>query len=53
MVCHAGMPQDRNSIANVIIIKYSLILIKTDIGKRYQNRVYNILSISCVLMVIR
>ena len=51
MVRGAGMPRDRNSIATIDIIEKSLILIKTDIGNHYQDRVYNILSSACVLMV--
>ena len=51
MVRRAGMPRDRNSITIVILIEDSLILIKADIGKRYQDRVYNILSSACILMV--
>ena len=51
MVRRTGMPSDRNSIATTDIIEKSLILIKTDIGNHYQDRVYNILSSACVLMV--
>ena len=53
MVRRAGMPRDRNSIATIEIIEVSLILIKTAIGNHYQDRVYNILSSACVLMVMR
>ena len=53
MVRHIGIPWDRNSISIVIIIKDSLILIKTDIGKHYPDRVYNILRRACVLIVMR
>ena len=52
MVRRAGMPRDRNSIATIDIIEKSLILVKTDIGNHYQDRVYNIVSSACVLMVI-
>ena len=53
MVRRAGMLRDRNSIATIDITEKSLILIKTDIGNHYQDRVYNILSRACVLMVMR
>ena len=53
MVHRAGIPQDRNSIVTIDIIEKSLILIKTDIGNHYQDRVYNSLSSACVLMVMR
>ena len=51
MACYAGMMLDRNSIAIVIIIEDSLILIKTDIWKGYRDRVYNILSSAYVIIV--
>ena len=35
----------------IIIIEDSLILIKTDIGKRDQNRAYNSLNTACVPIV--
>ena len=53
MVHRAGIPRDRNSIVTIDIIEKSLILIKTDVGNHYQDRVYNILSSACVLMVMR
>ena len=51
MVPHIGMPQNSNNIAIVIMIEDLLILIQTEIGKCYQDSVYNISSNACVLMV--
>ena len=51
MVRRAGMPRDRNSIATINIIEKPFDFNKTDIGNHYQDRVYNILSSACVLMV--
>ena len=51
MVRRTGMPRDRNSIATVISIEDSLILIQKEIGKCYQDNVYNIPSNACVLIV--
>ena len=51
MVPRVGMPQNSNNIANVIIIEDSLILIQKEIGKCYQDNVYDIPSNACVLIV--
>ena len=51
MVPSVGMPQNRNNIAIVIMIQDLLILIQTEIGKCYQDSVYNIPSNACVLIV--
>ena len=51
MVPHVGMPQNSNNIAMVILTEDTLILIQTEIGKCYQDSVYNIPSNACVLIV--
>ena len=51
MVPRVGMPKNSNNIAIVIIVEDLLILIQTEIGKCYQDSVYNIPSNACVLIV--
>ena len=51
MVPCVGMPQNSNNIAMVILIEDSWILIQTEIGKYYQDSIYNIPSNPCVLIV--
>ena len=51
MVPRVGMPQNSNNIAMVILIEDSLILIQAEIGKCYQDRICNIPSNACVLIV--